>query len=168
MDNLENEIKELFEKTTPDTVLSSKSTRPVENRVISANFGRVDRELGNRVLKEEGKGLSSNDFTDEYKNRIEPITVFESEEGTVGNISFETSISNSFFIDIMYSDSTYNTTRIYNPVGKKIALLLVEYNTSMQTILSQEYMITSDGLLALTQNGTDGNQIKIHKVIEYR
>lgn len=168
MDNLETEIKELFEKTTPDTTLSSKSIRPLENRVISANFGRVDRELSNRVLKEEGKGLSSNDFTDEYKNKIEPIVVFENESGTIGDISFTTDISNSFFIDIMYSDSTYNTTRIYNPVGKKVTLLLVEYNTSMQTILSQEYMITSDGLLALTQNGTTGTQIKIHKVIEYR
>ena len=46
-----------------DDYLSTTSTHSVQNRVITQN-------LNNKVAKETGKGLSSNDFTDEDKNSI--------------------------------------------------------------------------------------------------
>ena len=70
MKNIEKtsqEVEELKEDIVVDTALSSTSTHPVENQVIS-------KALANKVNKEEGKSLSSNDFTDEYIRRINNAT----------------------------------------------------------------------------------------------
>ena len=70
MKNIEKtsqEVEALKEDIVVDTALSSSSTHPVENQVIT-------RALANKVNKEEGKGLSSNDFTDEYVERINNST----------------------------------------------------------------------------------------------
>lgn len=70
MKNIEKtsqEVEELKEDIVVDTALSSTSTHPVENQVIT-------RALANKVNKEEGKSLSSNDFTDEYIRRINNAT----------------------------------------------------------------------------------------------
>lgn len=76
---------------TVDTKMSKDSENPVQNKVISAYIESLVKEM-NRiivdlqesieqgiaelvekylVLKEDGKGLSSNDFTDEYKTQLE-------------------------------------------------------------------------------------------------
>ena len=49
-----------------DSALSATSTHPVENKVIT-------KELANKVNKEEGKVLSSNDFTDNNKTKLDSI-----------------------------------------------------------------------------------------------
>ena len=51
-------------KTTVDSALSSSSTNPVQNKVINT-------ALGNKVDKVSGKGLSTNDFTDTLKAKLE-------------------------------------------------------------------------------------------------
>ena len=51
-------------KTTVDSALSSSSTNPVQNKVINT-------ALGNKVDKVTGKGLSTNDFTDTLKAKLE-------------------------------------------------------------------------------------------------
>lgn len=48
-------------KTTIDTALSSSSTNPVQNKVVNT-------ALGTKVDKVSGKGLSTNDFTNELKS----------------------------------------------------------------------------------------------------
>ena len=58
------DVEVLKNKVVVDSSLSTTSTHPVENRVITKN-------LNNKVSKEQGKGLSTNDFTDEYKNNIQ-------------------------------------------------------------------------------------------------
>lgn len=57
------EVEELKEDIVVDSALSISSTHPVENRVIT-------QALANKVNAEEGKGLSTNDFTDEHLNRV--------------------------------------------------------------------------------------------------
>lgn len=47
-----------------DTQLSITSTMPVENKVIT-------QALNQKVNKVEGKGLSTNDFTNEYKSKLD-------------------------------------------------------------------------------------------------
>ncbi len=52
---------------TVDSALSSTSTNPVQNRIInSALDGKVD--------KVAGKGLSTNDFTNTYKTKLDGIS----------------------------------------------------------------------------------------------
>lgn len=56
-------FKEKLENLQIDSVLNSTSANPVENKVIyKALDGKVDKEIG--------KGLSSNDFTDELKDKL--------------------------------------------------------------------------------------------------
>lgn len=57
------EVDALKEDIVVDSALSVTSTHPVENKVIT-------QALANKVTVEEGKGLSSNDFTDEHLNRV--------------------------------------------------------------------------------------------------
>lgn len=53
-------------KTTVDASLSATSTNPVENQAIVA-------ALNTKVTTEQGKGLSTNDFTNAYKDKLEKI-----------------------------------------------------------------------------------------------
>lgn len=59
-------INELIENFEVDTELSASSTHAVENRTIT-------KALNTKVTKVAGKDLSTNDFTDEYKNKIDDI-----------------------------------------------------------------------------------------------
>lgn len=61
-----NGIAEGANKTVVDSALSSTSTNPVQNKVINT-------ALGNKVDKVTGKALSTNDFTDAYKTKLDGI-----------------------------------------------------------------------------------------------
>lgn len=52
---------------TVDSVLSLTSTNPVENKVITG-------ELNKKVEKADGKGLSTNDFDNEYKSKVDNMS----------------------------------------------------------------------------------------------
>lgn len=56
-------LKEKLENLQIDSALNSTSANPVENKVIY-------EALDDKVDKEIGKGLSSNDFTDELKDKL--------------------------------------------------------------------------------------------------
>lgn len=56
-------IAEGANKTTVDTALSSSSTNPVQNKAVNT-------ALGNKVDKVTGKGLSTNDYTTDEKNKL--------------------------------------------------------------------------------------------------
>lgn len=55
-----DEVEELKESLVVDDYLSTTSTNAVQNKIITQN-------LNNKVTKETGKGLSTNDFTNEHK-----------------------------------------------------------------------------------------------------
>ena len=81
-------IAEGANKTIVDSSLNATSTNPVENKAVHAEFNKVRTELadassglqsqiddhstliGNKVDKVEGKGLSTNDYTTEEKNKL--------------------------------------------------------------------------------------------------
>ena len=67
-------IAEGANKTIVDTALSATSTNPVQNQV-------VNNALGGKVDKVAGKGLSTNDFTDDYKNKLDNIDL-----DNIGNV----------------------------------------------------------------------------------
>ena len=51
-----------------DNALSDTSENPVQNKVISLAIEQLNGSLLNKVDKENNKGLSTNDFTNEYKD----------------------------------------------------------------------------------------------------
>ena len=57
------DVDELREDIVVDSALSISSTHPVENKVIT-------EALSKKVTVEEGKGLSTNDFTNEHLRRV--------------------------------------------------------------------------------------------------
>lgn len=59
-------IAEGANQTTVDTELSASSTNPVQNKVIN-------KALGDKVDKEKGKGLSTNDYTTAEKTKLSQI-----------------------------------------------------------------------------------------------
>ena len=64
-------------KTTVDTVLNTASTNPVQNKVIA-------EALDDKVDKEDGKGLSSNDLTDDLVTKWNNTSTKVEEIATVG------------------------------------------------------------------------------------
>lgn len=143
-----------------DDHLSITSVAPVQNKVIT-------EALNNKVNKVEGKGLSTNDFTNSYKNILDNITInniekwnenvsttlYSNVSGTVGDITFDTSITNNMkYLDIIYADSNdnFNTTRVYDPTSKKVCLQVGCCDTNTYTNRTQSYAISSTGMTAGT------------------
>lgn len=63
----QEQIEEFLKTFIIDDHLSSSSTNPVQNRVVTT-------ALANKVTKETGKGLSTNDFTTDEKDILDQIT----------------------------------------------------------------------------------------------
>lgn len=61
------EVEELKKARVVDDYLSTTSVNPVQNRVITS-------ALNNKVTRETGKGLSTNDLTDELKAQYDSAT----------------------------------------------------------------------------------------------
>ena len=70
-------IEEGANKTVVDTVLNSTSTNPVQNNVINS-------ALNNKVDKITGKGLSTNDLTDDLLTKLNNTATKVEEIATVG------------------------------------------------------------------------------------
>lgn len=66
IDYTKDEIEKLKMKIITDNHLSATSTNPIQNKVVT-------NALNTKVNKETGKGLSSNDYTDEEKNKVSSI-----------------------------------------------------------------------------------------------
>ena len=64
------EVEELKKYITVDSALSTTSIHPVQNKVIT-------QALNNKVNRETGKTLSSNDFTDALKAKLEDLEKVE-------------------------------------------------------------------------------------------
>lgn len=70
------EVEELKEERVVDSYLSITSTNPVENKVITD-------ALNQKVNKTTGKDLSTNDFTNEYKDKLDSISTHTHENKEV-------------------------------------------------------------------------------------
>lgn len=47
--------------------------------IFNEAFPKIEADMENKVGKEEGKGLSTNDFTDEYKEKVETTEILATE-----------------------------------------------------------------------------------------
>ena len=62
-----------------DTALSTTSTNPVENRVVTEAINRINQTLSDKVDKVAGYSLSKNDFTDALKTKLEGLSNYNGE-----------------------------------------------------------------------------------------
>lgn len=58
-------------KTIIDSNLDKNSANPIQNKIIAEKLEEIEENLGNKVSKEQNKVLSTNDFTNKYKQDIE-------------------------------------------------------------------------------------------------
>lgn len=98
----------LNENNIPSTSISYTNS---DVQSVSNAKQMFDTLQQNKVEKEVGKGLSSNDFTDAYKNKLDGI---EKELYFSSYIEFPT-FGNS---TTLYIDNTKNAMYLWDPVGK--------------------------------------------------
>ena len=73
------EVEELKDLVVVDSALSTTSTHSVQNKVVTT-------ALNNKVNKEAGKGLSTNDFTNVLYDKLIDIP-YNAEENVIESIS---------------------------------------------------------------------------------
>lgn len=203
---IDSDVEELKkERVVVDTALSISSTNPVQNKVIT-------EALNKKINSSDGKGLSSNDFTDSDKNSIhthsnksvlDSITttkvlgwnnksnlkqtiLYNYSYGNIDDVDLYDSVAYYDFIDIVYGNNSniYDTKRVYEPNGKKIALSMASNSASNLAIRTEndtisgysiirdtrnKIVISSGGAITMTTNAniTDADKLMIFKVIGY-
>lgn len=70
-----NGIEDGANKTIVDSTLSSTSGNPVQNKVINSKFDEIKASIAGKVDIVSGKGLSTNDYTTNEKNKLSGIAV---------------------------------------------------------------------------------------------
>lgn len=80
-----DEVEVLKKLVVVDEALSTTSTHAVQNKVIT-------QALNNKVSKETGKGLSTNDYTTEEKNKLASLTNYDDTSLSSRMTSTETNI----------------------------------------------------------------------------
>lgn len=120
-------------KTVVDSALSSTSTNPVQNKVINT-------ALSNKVDKVTGKGLSTNDFDNGYKAKLDVTNVAygtcttaggaaAKEVTLTGNDNWELTPGAIVTYKCSYTNTASNPTLNVNGTGAKS----VWYNTALIT-----------------------------------
>lgn len=66
-------IEEGANKTTVDSELNGTSTNPVQNKIINNALNELNTSLSSKVDKEDGKSLSTNDYTTTEKTKLSGI-----------------------------------------------------------------------------------------------
>jgi hypothetical protein len=160
------EVEELKKLIVVDSALSTTSTNSVQNKVITA-------ALNNKVNKEAGKGLSTNDFTNtlydklidiEYnaeKNVITSISV-NGKPQTITNTKVDLQIENAK-VDENLSTSSVNpvqnkviTNALNNKVDKEAGMGLSENNftnTLYDKLIDIEYNAEKNVITSISVNG---------------
>ncbi|MGV4530516.1 hypothetical protein [Ornithobacterium rhinotracheale] len=80
------------------------------------------KELGEKVDKEEGKGLSANDFTEELKNKLENFSNLSTADQTIGEgvertLNVEGKLNITGLEDLEQDDVTYSKKLVINEDG---------------------------------------------------
>ncbi len=116
---IEKTAQEVEEIKGIDDSLSSTSTKAVQNRVITSAINNLNN---NKVSKATGMGLSHNDFTNEYKNKLESIKriiLFDNNTGSTNVAFYENIAENISYIDVFFEcDYLYDSIRVYKPYNK--------------------------------------------------
>lgn len=167
-------------KTVVDTTLTSTGTNPVQGKAIYTELGKkadtttVNTALGNKVDKVTGKGLSTNDFTNDYKTKLDnaaskdDISSVYKPKGTVAfaSLPIATEALREVEVGSVYNVSdAFTTTNTFlegtgktYPAGTNVVCIQVE-NIKMWDVLSgfvdlSSYQKEAD-LVAITNTEID-------------
>ena len=134
-----------------DDALSTTSENPVQNKVITLALDALQGSLANKVDKETGKGLSTNDFTDELKQKVinlEPIYLI----GSGLNLDSSTGRLTATGMSIPIDD--HLDTSSINPVQNKvIALELDALQGSILTKIQKKLAAQENDFVVFTNDG---------------
>jgi hypothetical protein len=122
-------------KTVVDSSLNSTSTNPVQNKVINSSLQSINQEIQSfnnaidsldktKVDKEDGKELSSNDFTDTDKAKLDAI---------------ESGANKTVVDDIIDENSTnpLQNKAIYNTIAEATLTLNTSIEKKLDTTISR-------------------------------
>jgi hypothetical protein len=146
---------EYTKKSDVDSILSTTSTNPVQNKVITT-------ALGSKVDTVTGKGLSTNDYTTSEKNKLAGIAA-GAEVNVQSNWSETDTSSDAFIqnkpsiIDNLTSDS--KTDVLSAAMGKALKSAIDAITTDL------EDMGAGDMLKAVYVTGNANNTNKVDKAI---
>lgn len=134
--------------------------------VANANNEKIDQVLFNKLEAISGKGLSTNDFTDYHKRKLESLTIPYNFRGVVDKYEDLPTLSTNGYI---YGVKEENTTYIWNseleewidlgPLVESDVLLEIEelkqrineLNDFIIEVVSP--ITTEDGLILATESG---------------
>lgn len=143
-----------------DTEMSDVSTNGVQNKVIKEY---VDGGLRLKVTKENGKGLSANDFTDTYKNKIGSGNLETVSQNLTGAVNEVNSKLDSLTTDVSAKAST---EYVNGELDKKVDLTSEGANALITSMGSSTNAI-NDNQLLIASSGTGYFKRKFSLVWDY-
>ncbi len=151
------DIQEFNEyKTEVNTDLSEINQRFNEYKTeINADLSEINQELNNKVDKISGKGLSTNDFTDAHKNKLEGINL--------DNYALKNHTHDNY-ANINHTHSQYATTNHTHSISDITGLAEALNRAGVTYTISKDgttlYLIGSDGSRSsVTISGIDENAL---------
>ena len=153
-------IAEGANKTIVDTELSSTSTNPVQNKAIYTKFNtligdtpvqdQINSATSNLVVKVTGKGLSTNDYTTEEKNKLAGIAAgAQVNQNAFSNVVVgSTTIAADAVTDSLTLVAGSNITLTPDATNDKITIAATNTTYTHPTYTAREsglYKITVDG-----------------------
>jgi len=139
-------IEEGATKTVVDAALDTSSTNPVQNKVVQT-------ALNTKVDKVSGKGLSTNDYTTDEKNKLAGISP------NATRVVVDSSLSSS-------STNAIENKAVYNALSKKVDAVSGKglSTNDFTDDLKELYDETVETVAELTATGGEANKVNDVKV----
>lgn len=125
-----------------------------------------------------------NQMQDDIEESIEGTVLYESQEGTISDISLNESSANFKYLEIFFFDdhSLCKSEKIFNPNGKRASLSTFNVYAKSGTVFANSRIIKISGTSISNDTEGDGygqwiswnntinatNNIKIYKIVGYK
>lgn len=143
------DLSEYYTKTQTDSLLSAKAnSSDVYNKTETYNKTEVNTLLDDKVDKVQGKGLSTNDFTDSYKNQIEAnqTAITNIKDGTTidsfGDV--ETALNDKEDVSNKVTELTDQSTDTQYPSAKCVYDSQEEQDTEIEALQAENAELKQD------------------------
>lgn len=137
--------------TIVDSALSSTSTNPVQNKVVNTKFDEVQASIDSKVDSVDGKGLSTNDYTSEEKEKLAGIedgankTTVDSSLSSTSTNPVQNKVINTKFTSVQSDiDSKVPNTRTVN--GKALSANITLSASDVGALPNTTVIPSIDGL----------------------
>lgn len=115
-----------------------------------------DADYAMLVQSGENKKIVGSDF----KESLMPVVLYSNDEGTLGDITLSDNSANYRYIEVFFREgSVYNSSKVYQPNGKRIALISQWTNASTYIYYETKTM-TFDGTSLYLENPNYRAQVR--------